>query len=59
METLSESLRFLGDSTRLRILRLLAEAPLNVTELVHVLGAAQSNVSHHLAKLKKHVNKKS
>jgi len=54
MQDLSESLRFLGDQTRLRILRLLAEAPLNVTELVHVLGAAQSNVSHHLAKLKKH-----
>ena len=54
MQALSESLRFLGDSTRLRILRCLALAPLTVTELVSVLGAAQSNVSHHLAKLKKH-----
>lgn len=54
MQALSESLRFLGDSTRLRILRCLALAPLTVTELVSVLGAAQSNVSHHLGKLKKH-----
>lgn len=53
MQDLSESLRFLGDSTRLRILRCLAESPLNVGELVQVLGLAQSNVSHHLAKLKK------
>src|SRR6476660_2369429 len=53
MQGLSDSLRFLGDSTRLRILRCLNEAPLNVTELVHVLGVGQSNVSHHLSKLKK------
>lgn len=54
MQALSESLRFLGDSTRLRLLRCLALAPLSVTELVGVLGVGQSNVSHHLAKLKKH-----
>ena len=54
MQDLSDSLRFLGDSTRLRILRCLAEAPLNVTELVQVLGVGQSNVSHHLSRLKKH-----
>ena len=54
MQGLSESLRFLGDSTRLRILRCLAESPLNVTELTQVLGVGQSNVSHHLSKLKKH-----
>ena len=54
MQALSESLRFLGDSTRLRILRCLSLAPLSVTELVGVLGVGQSNVSHHLAKLKKH-----
>lgn len=54
MQALSESLRFLGDSTRLRILRSLALAPLTVTELVAVLGVGQSNVSHHLSKLKKH-----
>src|SRR2546428_11335645 len=54
MDGLSESLRFLGDETRLRILRLLAEAPLSVSELVSVLGVGQPTVSHHLGKLKEH-----
>ena len=52
MEELSQSFRVLGDPTRLRILRLVAEAPLNVTELVSLVGVAQSSVSHHLSKLK-------
>jgi ubiquinone/menaquinone biosynthesis C-methylase UbiE len=52
MDGLAESFRALGDPTRLRILRLLAEAPLNVSELVSLVGVAQSSVSHHLAKLK-------
>src|SRR6478752_7398656 len=52
MEALSQSFRALGDPTRLRILRLLARAPLNVSELVSVVGVAQPSVSHHLAKLK-------
>jgi ubiquinone/menaquinone biosynthesis C-methylase UbiE len=52
MEELSQSFRALGDSTRLRILRLLATAPLNVSELVSLVGVAQSSVSHHLGKLK-------
>src|SRR4051812_16653632 len=52
MDTLSQSFRVLGDATRLRILRLVAEAPLNVTELVSLVGVAQSSVSHHLGKLK-------
>lgn len=52
MERLSQAFRALGDPTRLRILRLVAETPLNVTELVSVVGIAQSSVSHHLAKLK-------
>ncbi len=52
MEELSESFRALGDPTRLRILRLLSDAPLNVSELVSLVGVAQSSVSHHLAKLK-------
>jgi DNA-binding transcriptional ArsR family regulator len=51
-ETLSQSFRVLGDATRLRILRLVAQAPLNVTELVSLVGVAQSSVSHHLGKLK-------
>src|SRR5215831_7974426 len=52
MEALSQSFRALGDPTRLRILRLVAAAPLNVSELVSVVGVAQSSVSHHLGKLR-------
>jgi ubiquinone/menaquinone biosynthesis C-methylase UbiE/DNA-binding transcriptional ArsR family regulator len=52
MESLSQSFRALGDYTRLRILRLLATAPLNVSELVSLVGVAQSSVSHHLGKLR-------
>ncbi|MGE6757593.1 ArsR/SmtB family transcription factor [Corallococcus interemptor] len=52
MDVLSQSFRVLGDTTRLRILRLVAQAPLNVTELVSLVGVAQSSVSHHLSKLK-------
>lgn len=52
MEQISESFRALGDPTRLRILRLIGEAPLNVSELVSLVGVAQSSVSHHLSKLR-------
>ncbi len=52
MEQLSESFKALGDPTRLRILRLVGEAPLNVSELVSLVGVAQSSVSHHLSKLR-------
>lgn len=52
MEALTEAFRVLGDSTRLRILRLVAEARLNVSEVVSLVGVTQSSVSHHLAKLK-------
>jgi ArsR family transcriptional regulator len=52
MQDLSDSFRALGDPTRLRLLRLVAEAPLNVSELVSLVGVAQSSVSHHLGKLK-------
>lgn len=52
MEGLSEAFRALGDPTRLRILRLVGEAQLNVSELVSLVGVAQSSVSHHLARLK-------
>lgn len=49
---LSKAFRALGDPTRLRIVRLLSETRLNVTEVMQVVGVAQSSVSHHLAKLK-------
>lgn len=52
MDGLSEAFRALGDPTRLRILRLVGEAQLNVSELVSLVGVAQSSVSHHLSRLK-------
>src|ERR1700694_3470724 len=53
MESLSQCFRALGDPTRLRILRLLAEAPLNVSELGALIGVGQPSVSHHLSKLRR------
>ncbi len=53
MQVLSQSFRALGDPTRLRILRLLAEAPLNVSELVSLVGVAQPSISHHLSTLRR------
>jgi ArsR family transcriptional regulator len=44
--------RLLGDEVRLRVIRLLAEERLNVTELTGILGLAQSGVSRHLGLLK-------
>jgi ArsR family transcriptional regulator len=44
--------RLLGDEARLRLLRVLANERLNVTELTGVLGLAQSGVSRHLGLLK-------
>ncbi len=52
MEELTEAFRALGDPTRLRILRLICEARLNVSEVVSLVGVAQSSVSHHLTKLR-------
>lgn len=40
--------RALGERNRLRMVLLLEKGPLNVTELVTVLGISQSNASHHL-----------
>ncbi len=44
--------RLLGDSTRLRLLRVLARDRFNVTELTGILGLAQSGVSRHLGLLR-------
>src|SRR5215510_308425 len=44
--------RLLSDSTRLRLLRILARNRFNVTELTGILGVAQSGVSRHLGLLK-------
>src|SRR5438093_7434219 len=44
--------RLLGDPTRLRLLRVVANDRFNVTELTGILGLAQSGVSRHLGLLK-------
>jgi ArsR family transcriptional regulator len=44
--------RLLGDDVRLRLLRLLSEERLNVSELTSILGIAQSGVSRHLGLLR-------
>jgi SAM-dependent methyltransferase len=44
--------RLLGDSTRLRLLRVLARDRFNVTELTGILNLAQSGVSRHLGLLR-------
>ena len=40
MERIAQSLRLLGDETRLRLLKLLSEQALNVSELTLILGLA-------------------
>ena len=47
-DTALSALEAAGESTRLRLLALLAEAELTVTELVTVLGQSQPRVSRHL-----------
>jgi SAM-dependent methyltransferase len=52
MELEASLFRLLGDDVRLRLLRLLAQEQLNVSELTAILGLAQSGVSRHLGLLK-------
>jgi len=52
MQRASALFRLLADSTRLRLLRVLAQERFNVTELTGILGVAQSGVSRHLGLLK-------
>lgn len=52
MNRASALFRLLGDSTRLRLLRVLAQDRFNVSELTGILGVAQSGVSRHLGLLK-------
>ena len=52
MQQASALFRLLSDSTRLRLLRVVARERFNVTELTGILGVAQSNVSRHLGLLK-------
>lgn len=53
MREMASLLRIVADETRLRLLRLLSETPLNVTELTTILGLAQSGVSKQVGTLKK------
>ena len=52
MQQTSTLFRLLGDTTRLRLLRVLAQDRFNVTVLTGILGVAQSGVSRHLGLLK-------
>src|SRR5688500_17661169 len=52
MQRASALFRLLGDSTRLRLLRVLTTDRFNVTELTGILDLAQSGVSRHLGLLK-------
>jgi ArsR family transcriptional regulator len=52
MKEASALYRLLGDEARLRLLRVLSQERLNVTELTGILGLAQSGVSRHLGLLK-------
>lgn len=53
MSRIAQALRLLGDETRLRILILVSQTPLNVSELTTILGMAQSGISRHLSHLRK------
>lgn len=53
MTSILDSLKILADSTRLRLLLLLAQEELNVAELQSILGMGQSRISTQLAQLKK------
>jgi len=52
IERLVEIFKVLGDTTRLKIVKLLSEQELRVGEIVEILGLAQSSVSQHLARLR-------
>jgi len=52
MNVSADLFRVLGDSLRLRILRLLARQKLNVSELTGIFSMAQSGVSRHLRLLR-------
>jgi DNA-binding transcriptional ArsR family regulator len=51
-ELAAKYFRALGDPTRLRIVELLMDGPLTVTELTQQLRVPQSNVSNHIACLR-------
>jgi ArsR family transcriptional regulator len=52
MERLVEIFKVLGDTTRLKIVKLISAKELKVGDIVQILGLAQSSVSQHLARLR-------
>ena len=50
---ITELLQLLSDSTRLRMLRLLAKEELSVAELQEILEMGQSRISSHLSLLRR------
>ena len=54
MIKVTEILQILSDSTRLRLLRLLADEELSVAELQDILEMGQSRISSHLAQIRRH-----
>src|SRR5260370_9083309 len=53
VEIYADTLKALGDPSRLRILGLLATRECSVEELASLLGLRAATVSHHLARLRK------
>ncbi|HTY09286.1 MAG TPA: metalloregulator ArsR/SmtB family transcription factor [Candidatus Edwardsbacteria bacterium] len=52
MQNLVKVFKALGDSNRIRILKMLQERPMSVTDLTAILGISQPCVSRHLRQLK-------
>src|SRR5690242_9123223 len=48
LDSLVVALRAAGEDTRLRVLALLAEGELNVSDLTEILGQSQPRISRHL-----------
>ena len=54
LELVAGRFRVLGDPTRLTLLQRLMDGEKNVTDLVHLTGTTQANISKHLSTLLQH-----
>ena len=54
LDSMEDLLRVAGDSTRLKIMLSILDEEHNVSEIVALVGASQSLVSHQLEVLRKH-----
>ena len=52
IESLAQAFRILGDPTRLRVVTVLREGHMNVSQLCRLLDMPQPSVSHHLGLLR-------